>query len=95
MKFYSELTKKVYDTHEAVEAAEQEIKEREAAKQKLAEKRADRAKEVEDAYKAIITAQKHYQELVNQFIKDYGSFHMTYKDEDVPSLFDLFDIIFK
>ena len=40
---------------------------------------------VEDAYKAIIDAQKHYNELLTNFCKEYGSFHCTITDEDFPT----------
>ena len=39
--------------------------------------RAERAKEVENAYKAAIDARNKADELANAFIKDYGSFHLT------------------
>ena len=38
------------------------------------------AEEVNAAYKAIKEAEKHYCELRDQFVKDYGSFHMTFTD---------------
>ena len=37
-----------------------------------------RAKEVEAAFKAEMEAHNKYIELRNKFIKDYGSFHMSY-----------------
>lgn len=42
--------------------------------------RKQRAEEVNAAYKAIKEAEKHYCELRDQFVKDYGSFHMTFTD---------------
>ena len=93
MKYYSELTKKVYDSPEEVNAAEAEIKAEEERKLQLKEKRTERAKEIEDAYKVLVDAQKRYNELVNQFVKDYGSFHMTYNGE--KPIVDLWENLFR
>lgn len=74
MKIYSELTRQEYPTVEACLADEELFKkkkaEEEAKRKELAETRKARAKEVEDAY-------KHANELLNAFVKDYGSFHMS------------------
>lgn len=83
MKFYSEETKKFYDSAEACQEDEVKVKaEKEAAAVRAAqlkEERASRAKEVEDAL-------AHANELLNNFVKDYGSFHYTIKDFfDQPS----------
>ena len=79
MKFYSEETKKFYETEDACKKAEAKAKAEkdEAAKKaaKLKEERASRAKEIEDAF-------AHANELLNKFVKDYGSFHYTYSIND-------------
>lgn len=75
MKFYSELTKKLYDTPELVKEAEKKVKEAEEKAAKLKEMRATRAKEVTDAYDRFIA-------LREAFLKDYSSFHMTYYNND-------------
>ena len=71
MKYYSEILKKTYDSEKDCLKAETEYNEKleaeEKRKKELTEKRKDRAKEVEDAYKAVQDAQKHYIELRNQF----------------------------
>lgn len=88
MKFYSELTKQLYDTEKDLKAAEIEV-----TKQKA--DRAERAKEVTEALKAATEASKKADKLLKEFVKDYGSFKTTIKDEDasgVNSLFwDMFD----
>lgn len=71
MKFYSEVTKKLYDTPELVKEAEDKAKAEEERASKLKETRAERAKEVTDAYDRFVS-------LREAFLKDYGSFHMTY-----------------
>lgn len=84
MKIYSEKTKKFYDSTEACLAAEDkyDAKERETkaklgkeaeAQKALAKARADKAKEVEQAF-------THANDLLKDFIKEYGSFHYTFSD---------------
>lgn len=83
--FYSEVLNKYYNSEEACLQAEKEYAEKLAAQQeaekKAKETKAARAKEIEDAYKAYVESEKKYLELRNSFIKDYGQFHMTYRDE--------------
>ena len=93
MKFYSEKLDKLFDTQElcakAEEAHEKALAEAENKKLKLAEERTNRAKEVEDLYKAAVEAKKAYDEKLREFLKDYGSFHATFKNVD--PFFSLFD----
>ena len=108
MKIYSEKTNREYATVEECLNAEKEydkaMAEKKAAEEKaLAEAKArqealvanrkERATEVEDAYKAILEAQKVYREKLDAFVKDYGSFHMTIKTGD-SNPFDLFNGFF-
>ena len=98
MKYYSETLNKVFENEKDCLNAEKEyeakVEEEEKRKKELADSRKVRAKEVEDAYKAIIDAQKHYNNLKNKFVEDFGSFHMTFSTtDDFHSLFsDLFRI---
>ena len=89
MKYYSETLNKVFENEKDCLNAEKEYKAKVEAEEKhkkeLADSRKIRAKEVEDAYKAIIDAQKHYNELLTNFCKEYGSFHCTITDEDFPT----------
>lgn len=92
MLYYSKKTKKLYETVEELEAAEKAYdEERAEAEKKVAEKK-DRAKAIEEAYKhaqevrkaaaeMIKEADKKYYDLRNAFIKDYGSFHMSYSEK--------------
>lgn len=96
MKYYSEKLKKVYDTVEQLQEAEKKYDEAHAVEIKKAEERKRRADEIAAARKDLQNRQKKYNELVNQFIKDYGSYHATYKDEDVSALdlfYRLFDLV--
>lgn len=99
MKYFSEKTKRFYDDEKACVDAETEFDEKlakiEAEKKALAEARKERAKEVEDAYIASREAEKKYIELRNAFVRDYGSFHMTIRNQEAPSPFeDLFRFFF-
>lgn len=90
MKFYSEKTKKFYDTYEECVKIEDELlqKERAEAKRKaeLEKGRAAAAKEVEAAFKAADEAAKKRDKLLNEFVKNYGSFHMTLDGDAVDKL---------
>ena len=97
MKIISEKTGKTYETVDECVAAEAEFDKAVAAekakKEALAANRKDRATEVENAYKASVEARKNYYKVLHDFIKDYGSFHMTFNDrddlvDDVNSIFD-------
>lgn len=83
MKYYSEKLNKIFDTSEEVEKAEKEheekVKKEEADKKALTEKRAARAKEVENAFNELLKAKEKYHNLRDEFVKDYKSFHMTFK----------------
>lgn len=97
MKYYSENTRRFYDSEQECAQAEIEYNKKLAAekakKEELSNARKMRANEVEEAYKAVLEAQKVYREKLNAFVKDYGSFHMTLKTgEDNP--FNLFESFF-
>jgi len=97
MKYYSEVTKKFYDEVESLEKEEKDLiakrDEEKRLKEEKASKRADRAKAVETAYKVFAElcaknkkaedeAYKEYIDLRNLFVKDYGSFHMSYTTQE-------------
>lgn len=94
MRYYSDSLKKFFETEKECLKAEKDQAEKlelaEKQKKELAEQRKARAKEVEDAYKAVQEAQKKYSELRTRFVRDYGSFHMTFtsKDDDWNSIFE-------
>ena len=90
MKYYSEVTKKLYDSEKELTAAEAEVTKSKAD-------RAKEAKEVTEALKAANEAQKKANEMLNAFVKKYGSFKTTLTGEDAEvkdGLFSLFDKIF-
>ena len=111
IKIYSDKTNKFYNSVDEANRAEFELKEKEnlekiqkerelaLAKEKkekaLAERKAA-AEKVETARKAFNAARKTYHDELNAFCQKYGTYHYTTDGkEDVPSLFDLFDNIFK
>ncbi len=93
MKYYSDETKKLYETEEALKAAEKAVFDAKQEKEKLKQQRSARAKEVEDAFKAVEEAQTHAYKLLNDFTKDYGSFHMSWSSNVKKPYFPLFDIL--
>lgn len=104
MKFYSELTNKVYDTEKSCMKAEQEYKQaleakkreeeaKKLAEQKKQENRAAAAKNVEAKREAMTKAQREYREELEKFCKEYGSYHFTTNSFDgIPHLFDFFTL---
>lgn len=99
MKYFSEKTKRFYEDEKSCVDAEAKFDAEQARiaeeKKVLAETRKARAKEIEDAYKAAREADRHYLELRNAFVKDYGSFHMTVRSQEAPTpIEELFRMFF-
>ena len=86
MKYISDVTGKVYETVDALEQEEKKVlAEREEKEKALAEKKANRearAKEVDEALKAAVEAQKVATEKLDAFCKDYGVFHTSIENAD-------------
>lgn len=102
MKYWSDVTKTMYDTQKELEKAEQDAKV-EAYKAKKAKEKKDverkaRAKEVEDARQAMVAAKSKYAELLEAFTRDYNQYHLSLTGEDakraIPTLFDIFNPLF-
>jgi hypothetical protein len=97
MKYYSENTRKFYDSEQECAQAEIEYSKKLAAekakKEELSNTRKERAKEIEDAYKAILEAKQNYSKLLSAFVKDYGSFHMTLRTGDGNPFDSFYSII--
>ena len=97
MKYYSEETRKFYDTAEACAAAENELVKKQnlekIEKEKRAAERKNAANEVEAARQVMIEAQSTYKKKLEEFCKKYGSYHYTSKSvDDIPHLFDIFNL---
>lgn len=106
MKYYSDLTKKVYDTERDCLNAEELFYEEEAARRKAAEEkklaekkkqeeRANDAKVVENKREIMIQAQNDYRAAVEAFVKKHGSYHFSTNSADgLPHLFtSFFDLL--
>lgn len=85
----------VFDKEQAERkaAAEKALAEAKAKKEELAKTRKERAQEVEEAYKSILDAQKNYRKVLDAFVRDYGSFHMTLRTGE-GNPFDFFENFF-
>ena len=87
MKYFSEITNDMYETSEECEQAEkqyeeeQKKREEEILQKSTARKAA--AKEVEEAYEALVAARKAYSEKLHDFCSRYGSFHMSLSPENI------------
>lgn len=106
--YYSKLLKKPFDKLEDLKTAEDEYNKAHEAELKKAEERKIRAKEIEEAYKHSMQVRKDANELIrkadeayyklrNDFIKDYGSYHVSYSNSngnEVVTISDLFDSFF-
>ena len=86
MKYYSELTKKVYDTPELLEEAEKVVLEANKEKEKKLAERAERAKAVENAFEEARKAKVKVEELLAEFLNDYESFHTTIKSSSADKI---------
>lgn len=88
MKFYSEITKKLYDDKDSLVKAE-------VAATKAKSDREVKAKEVTELIKAANEATKKANKALSEFIKEYGSFKTTIKNDDIDvnlnSFWDIFD----
>lgn len=89
MKYYSEITKQVYDSEAACYAAERKEKAKTDQRKEAAEK-------VEEARKKAAEARKEYETVLAEFCKKYGAYHtsidLSNKDEwpDLKSLVNSF-----
>lgn len=75
MKYYSEVTKKVYDTVNELKEAEMEVTDKMNARKADAEK-------VEVAYKACVDARVAYEKALSEFCKKYGAYHKTFRADE-------------
>ena len=93
MKYYSEILNKCFDSIEDCTKAEKEHADEMKKKDELKLKKKQRADEVTAAWNKLIDVKKEYakkiadaenefEELKSKFIKDYGSFHMTFTEKD-------------
>lgn len=98
MKYFSDITRKFYETEQDCINAEVEVqKAQEAAqaeRQKKIETRKQRADEVEAARHYYLEARKTYNEVLTQFCRDYGAYHCSIKDNQKENVADYLDALF-
>lgn len=78
MKYYSEVTKKMYDTVKDLEKAEKEIRDRN-------DERKVAAAAVEKAYNELVEARERYSKVLSDFCSKYGAYHQSIKSTDSDS----------
>lgn len=95
MKYYSEVTKKFYESAEDCIKAEdkihRDIEAAEAEKRKATELRRQRAAEVEQARSELLSARKKYNEVLTKFCNDYGAYHCSIKDPTPETIGEYLD----
>ena len=91
--YYSRVLGKVFDNLDDLLSAEKEHEDAKLAEKEKARVKKEKAAIVEKAYieyvetaekanKEIADAQNNYIKLRDEFIKEYGSFHMSYSNEE-------------
>jgi hypothetical protein len=108
LKTYSDKTKQYYNTIDEAKKAEADFDKNQLETSKATEEKKAAAKEVEDAYKHLLDVNKQASKMIDdaekayyasrqKFIDKYGSFHMTYFNEngnDHISISDILDSFF-
>ena len=98
MKYYSDVTKQLYETPEALTKAEQSVKEAEEQKrveqEKLTNARKAHAAQVDAARKKMVEAQQEYRNVLEDFCKKYGTYHTSVNLGEIPTLFEHFFDLF-
>lgn len=95
MKYYSEITRKAYDTEKDCIEAETQVKNEQEEKARIeAEKKQQHAQDaqaVEEMRKVAVATQKHYEEALRAFIKKYGSYYYSTSNvNEMPWRFPFF-----
>lgn len=94
VRFYSDETNCLYESLEACEKAEKELKaEKERKEAEALQKSQDRkeaAKKVEKAYEALTAAKKAYQKELSDFCKQYGTYHLSVGKDGILDWMDNF-----
>lgn len=85
--YLSEILNKTFDSVEALKEAEAEYMKEKEQKEAERTERKRRADEVTAAYEEVRAAEKKYEELLTQFLKDYKSYHSTVTLNKMPITF--------
>lgn len=84
MKYWSDITNKVYDTQADLEKAEAEVTNKK-------NQREVRAKEVESAIAEAQESAKKAHDLLVSFCEDYGSYHTSISNPEDLNILNVFD----
>lgn len=87
MKYYSDVTKKMYETISDLEVAEKEVSEKTNARKEDAAK-------VEAAFNEMVEARKNYEKVLREFCEKHGAYHRTIKADNAKGLDYWRDLIF-
>lgn len=90
MKYYSEITKKVYDSVDELNKAEEAVNEKTNARKKAAEE-VDKActhyiEVKRECDKTVEEARKHYEKALADFCSKYGVYHKSFKFDENDKL---------
>ncbi len=77
MRYYSDLTNKIYETENALVEAEEAHNAKLEEKKQLEERRKADYEKVKEAYKAAEAQKKAADELLQEFLKKYKGVHET------------------
>lgn len=86
MKYFSDITKRFYESEEdclqAEQAVNEELEAKRIAKEKAAAARKARAEEIEQARAEYLAAREKYNSLLSNFCKDFGAYHCSIKPSE-------------
>ena len=92
VKIYSDVTKKFYNDEAAALKAEEEAKkaqdERVTRRKQMADTVDAKRTKYEQARKAYEKAREEYHNALNNFCKEYGTYHYTMTDKNIEDFFD-------
>lgn len=96
--FFSDILNRTFDSKEKCLAEEAKFlkakKEKEEKEKKASEGRKADAEKVTAAFELYRKNYNEYLKLRNEFIKKYGSYHMSYSEvEEMPLMVDVFKLI--
>lgn len=90
MKYYSDILNLLFEKEEDLKLAEKKYLDAEKAKKEAQEKKIKeknlKRRKVEQALEAAKTANENAQNLLDEYIKDYGSFASIFKSNNDPTI---------
>lgn len=94
MRYFSDVTKQLYESEkeclEAEKARKKEQKQKEEKELQLSRERKAAAERVEAKHKAMIDARNEYKQELSDFCEKYGYYHMSVKGDTISDWFSNF-----